>query len=170
MVFARLFPNRILSLSTCNTPSGAWTQGRMAAALAEGGRSVSETIRAKGLRQWLIETNASRLGALMANERLVKWHLDEQSKTPTDLAVPIEGVVETVDLASAPKGVPVPVLLLVGDRSPNCPVAERAELRQAFPDARLLVLPEVGVGVHLQAAERCASEVLRFIESVDRTA
>lgn len=168
MVFAANHPDRIASLTICNTPSSAWfNQDPEKIRIANFvGTARLDAIEKIGLKQWLTETNPVRLGQLMANPMLVEWHTKEQSKTPTEVAVAILRALNAADLCGLAGKVRVPVLILNGDRSRQCALDQQYELQRAFPDARMAVFPNIADGLQLQIAARCAEEVLKLVESL----
>jgi pimeloyl-ACP methyl ester carboxylesterase len=75
------------------------------------------------------------------------------------------------DLSDALADVDVPTLLLYGQRDVRAPQQVWEPLHAKIPDSRLVIIPDVGHMVDIQAAERCNAEIrafIRGIENVDR--
>ena len=155
-VFAATYSDRIKSLTVANTPLAAGEP------LTTG--YTSELINEKGLRQWLIDTNANRMDLSIADAQLMEWHLAEQSKTSTAVAASIMGILETLDLSSRYFRVLVPTLIMVGDSNPVRSLESQRSMQQRIPNARLVVFPSIGAGFHLLMPDRCVEELLRFLE------
>jgi pimeloyl-ACP methyl ester carboxylesterase len=150
MVFAANHPDRIASLTLCNTPSSAWFDQDL------GKVTIPD----------FVETNPVRLGQLMANPVLVEWHTTEQSKTPAEVAIAIRHIQDTADMSGMPGKVKVPVLILNGDRSRQCALDQQYEFQRAFPNARMVVFPNMTDGLQLQIPVRCAEELLKLVQSL----
>ena len=168
IVFAANHPDRIASLTICNTPSASLfrqDQGELAPVLRKA-TLASDAIKSLGLKGWLTETNGVRLGPLMADPQIAEWHLREHSKTPTEAAVAIHGIAERTDFSPLPPKISVPVLILNSDRSPICPLDKQYLLMQSFPHARMVVFPDVGWSLYLEIPDRCAAAVLQFLENI----
>jgi pimeloyl-ACP methyl ester carboxylesterase len=156
MVFAAGYPGRVRSLTVINTPLFLGEK--------RGDRTVSRAIERDGLRAWLIKTNAQRFDPSLTDTKLSAWHLAEQSKTPDRVAAAIMRIVEDADLSETLPNIKAPTLIMVGDRAPGRPLAAQSEMQRRIPNARLMVFPGVGAGIHLLMPERCVQAVLGFLE------
>lgn len=169
VAFAVNHPDRIKSLTVANMPASAATMLRFTGTGGEFSKGVkaSDRIQEIGLKQWLIDTNATRLDMQVATPELVEWHTAEHSKTPTEVAVPIMRVVEDLDAFSLLPKIQAPTLILIGDRNPNRPLDDQRAMQKAIPNARLAVFSNIGTGLHMLIPDRCIAEVLRFVGEVD---
>lgn len=165
IVFAALYPDRVASLTLINTPYKILDQPM--SVYAQGQPKPSEAIAKLGLRQWLVETMDVRMDLSLADPRLVEWHVNEHSKTPTHVAVGLfRDIVEVADVSSLLPKVQAPTLIMTGDRSANCPIDDQYYLYDQIPDSRIVVFPGIGGGIQLLIPERCTEETLQFIESL----
>ena len=162
IVFAVNYPDRIKSLTLCSTPAGKGS-GHLAATGTQ--PSPAEVIKAVGFRQWLIDTKETRIDLAVADPRVVDWYLEENAKTPTDVAVSIMEVADGCDVAGMHSRIGVPTLILVAQRAKSCPLEEQVAVLRAIPDARMVVLPNIGAGFQLLMPDRCVEEVLGFLGS-----
>ena len=171
-MFAVNHPDRLKSLTLCNTPATNESTTRPMDSLASGGGQAStplpsEEIKRVGLRQFLINTNSTRWDMSVADPRLPDWHLAEHSKTPTHVAASIMQIVETLDLPALHPRIQAPTLIMASDRSPAASAGEHAVERTQIPNARLVVFPNTVSGIHLTMPDRCTAEVLRFLADVE---
>ncbi|MFP3914783.1 MAG: alpha/beta fold hydrolase [Actinomycetota bacterium] len=67
------------------------------------------------------------------------------------------------DLRDVLGGVDVPAFLLCGEKDVRAPGAVRQPLASGIADSELVVVPGVGHMVHMEAPERCNSEIRRFL-------
>ena len=155
VVFATTYPDRVKSLTMCGTPY----------ARIGGLSGTSETINRVGLKQWLVDSTPSQLDVSAAAPGLVEWHIAEHSKTPTQVAVSTMRAVEALDITDMLPKISVPTLIMVGDRSTRRPLDEQSAMQQRIPNARLVVFPNIGSGIHLLIPDRCTEELIRFLGS-----
>jgi 3-oxoadipate enol-lactonase len=150
IVFAVNHPDRIASLSLCNTPGGVGT-GHFAAS----GVRAADEIRKVGFKQWLIDTRATRMDLALADSRLDKWHIEEHSRTPTGVAAALMDVLEVLDVSGMHSRIRVPTLIMYSDK---------ARVWRTIPNARLVTFPNMAAGIQLLIPDRCTQEVLRFLD------
>jgi 3-oxoadipate enol-lactonase len=161
IVYAVNHPDRIKSLTLCNTPAGIGT-GHFAAA----GIRACDEIRRVGFPQWLIDTRATRMDLALADPRLDEWHVQEHAKTPTEVAASLMDVLEVLDVSQMHSRIKVPALVMYSDRAKSCPPEEQARVWHAIPDSRLVTFPDMAAGIQLLIPDRCTAEVLRFLDKV----
>ena len=163
-VFAINHPDRIKSLAVLNTPSAVAKRNIMN--LSKEQVKGSEVLAKVGLKQWLLDTLTVRMDMKMADPKMMEWHIAEQSKTPTQVAVGISQSLENLSLEGKYEKIQVPTLIMIGDRARNCPVDEQMVVQKQIPNAGLVVFPNIAAGSHLLMPDRCTDEVLRFLERV----
>lgn len=165
IVFATLFPDRISSLVLVNTPYKFLDE--LTSLYEQGQASPSEAIRKLGWREWLTKTMAGRMDLAIADKGLVEWHIEEHSKTPQDVAVAYEHIVESADVSPLLSKIRVPTLIMTGDRSVTCPVEAQLFMQRQIPNARpLVVFPGIGAGIQLLIPDKCTDEALRFLTTL----
>ncbi len=163
-VFANDHPDRIISLTVLNTPSVV--AGRAVTFLTKEGFTGSEAIEKTGLRQWLIDTFDVNMDMTLAPASLREWHIDEQAKTPHEVAFGISRILETLNIPDMYAKVKVPTLIMVGDKAFNCPVEEQRVVENLLPNGRMVVFPQISAGAQLLIPDRCTDEVIHFLESL----
>ena len=156
-------PERIRSLTLVAGPSVVNTDIRTRYALGDDDSLAS--MRRLGLGEWLRQTNAARFDPATDPE-VVEWHLAEQARTPFHVAYRIHEAFRSIDVRDDLARMAAPVLLIAARGAPGAPLDEQEATRAAMPDARLVALDGRGSDLPLTQSERCASEVLRFIESL----
>lgn len=168
VLFAGTYPSRVKSLTLINTPS-AHTSGWQDVATVSKYGKISEAIQTLGFPQWVERTISARLDLTWATPELVRWHVDEHSRTPTHVATSIMGVMDDLgDLtADLPARVEAPVLMMHGETSLMCPREQQLALFHSFSNAkRFIAFPNIGHGIHLLIPDRCAHELLDFLDGV----
>jgi pimeloyl-ACP methyl ester carboxylesterase len=81
---------------------------------------------------------------------------------PAATRTAIQALAET-DLTDMLPEVDVPTLLLYGELDVRAPEVVRAPIHAGIAHSRLVVIPEVGHMVDMQAAERCNDEIAAFL-------
>lgn len=169
IVFALTYPNRIKSLLLPNTPTSLPKQDNPKAkqTYAQDFSDPATAIEKLGLREWLKRSYSNRMDLSKADPKMLEWHLNEHSKTPTHVAISLMRFVQVADISERLKEIKVPTLLLVGERSPICPLEQQRFMQQQIPNAKLVVFEGYGQGIHMLIPERCTDEVLKFLQTVD---
>ena len=72
------------------------------------------------------------------------------------------------DLSDMLADVDVPTLLLYGELDVRAPREVWEPIHEGIPHSRLVVIPEVGHMVDMQAAERCNAEIRVFLRTVEK--
>ncbi len=168
-LFAVTYPDRIKSLTLPNTPIKLPDKSRPEAreTYAQGQSDPATAIEKLGLREWLKRSYSNRMDLSKADPKMLEWHLNEHSKTPTPVAANIMRFVQVADVTEILPQVKVPVLLMVGDRSPLCTLDMQRFIQQKLPNAKLVVFEGVGQGIHMLMPERCTEEMLKFLSSIN---
>jgi pimeloyl-ACP methyl ester carboxylesterase len=72
------------------------------------------------------------------------------------------------DLRPAMPGIDAPTLMIYGELDVRSPREVWEPMHEAIPDSKLVVIPEVGHMVDMQAPERCNSEIRAFLAGVEQ--
>lgn len=120
------------------------------------------------LRHRLLADAATASMATTTDPELRRW-ITAEHRTHFGTFASTASLMETFRAAGAGSALPwapqvsAPVLLLAGGRDRVAPAAGQHALAAAFPDARLVVLPEVGHLLHYEAPARAADEISGFL-------
>lgn len=87
---------------------------------------------------------------------------------PTATRTALEAFAEA-DLSGMLTEIDVPALLLYGELDERSPQRVWQPIHDGIPDTRLVVIPEVGHMVDMQAPERCNDEIRAFARGVETT-
>jgi pimeloyl-ACP methyl ester carboxylesterase len=168
ILFAVTYPDRVHNLILPNTPFKLPDKTRPEAkeTYAQGQIDPATAIEKLGLREWLKRSYSNRMDLSKTDPKMLEWHLNEHSKTRTDVAVKIMRFVQVADVSERLSEVKVPTLLMVGDRSSLCPLDQQRFMQQRIPKAKLVVFEGVGQGIHLLMPDRCTEETLKFLATV----
>jgi 3-oxoadipate enol-lactonase len=164
VLLAAAHPERIASLTLCNTPTRISDEIKRIYALDRD--SASAAMRANGVGEWCRQTLGYRLDVEHADRRLCEWVIAEMDRTRPDVAAGLHDCFETVDTAPLLDRIETPVLLLSGDRSRIASEQQRA-LVERLPNGRLELFEGYGHGVNLLQPERCARASLDFWRALE---
>lgn len=92
--------------------------------------------------------------------------LSESRPTATRIAIT---AFANADLRPVLGDLEIPTLLIYGALDIRSPAEVWEPLHQAIPGSKLVVVPDVGHMVDLQAPDRCNAEIAAFVDAVDAT-
>ena len=164
LLLAAAHPERIASLTLCNTPTRIPDHIKQLYALDKA--TASDAMRAYGVGEWCRQTLGNRLDQTHASPELCDWVVHEMDKTPREVAAAMHDCFEHVDTVPLLPTITAPVLLLSGDKSPIAS-AQQQTFAEKLPNGRVELVPGVGHGVNLLQPERCARLAAEFWRSLD---
>jgi 3-oxoadipate enol-lactonase len=155
-------PERFLSLATCNTPI------KVTAAVAQsynvGEADHATAIEKLGVGGWGSKTLGFRVDLDKASKPLQDWYVAEMDKVPKHVAIAHHQMVCEGDLWVRLPELRMPILMIVGDQSPLARREERERLLARLPNIRVVHFEGYVHGCSVVAPERCAQEVIAFIQ------
>ena len=164
LVLADAHPERIASLTLCNTPTRIPDRIKEIYALDKG--SASDAMRAYGVGEWCRRTLGYRLDMEQASKMLCDWVVREMDRTPPEVAAAMHDCFEEVDTVPLLPRIAAPVLLLSGDKS-QIASAQQQTFVSTLADGRVASIAGVGHGVNLLQPERCARLAVEFWRSIE---
>lgn len=164
LLLAAAHPERIASLTLCNTPTRIPDRIKQIYALDKA--TASAAMRAYGVGEWCRQTLGYRLDMEHASPQLCDWVVSEMDRTLPEIAAAMHDCFEEVDTVPLLSRIAAPVLLLSGDKSPISS-AQQQTLTSALRDGRVASIAGVGHGVNLLQPERCARLAAEFWQSID---
>jgi pimeloyl-ACP methyl ester carboxylesterase len=163
LLLAASHPERIASLTLCNTPSRIPDRIKQIYALDQA--TASDAMRAHGVGEWCRRTLGYRLDVEHAGKELCDWVVAEMDRTPAEVAAAMHDCFEGVDTLPLLPGIKAPVLLLSGDKSPIAS-AQQQTFAETLPNGRIESFAGVGHGVNLLEPERCARAATSFWQAL----
>lgn len=163
ILFAVRFPERLSSLTICNSPT---TIRRDAArALADDEGDLDAVLEHEGAAGW---------GRLMIERKIISatsdahaaWVLKEFAKTPTHVLRGITKTLDGADTTSILPEVSVPTLVIAPAKSPITPLRDQLAMREGIPGARIAVIEGPGHEVYVDRAEECIAALRGFLSSL----
>ena len=164
-LFALAHPERIASLTLCETPI------RMGESLtttyAVGEPSTPEAIRTLGVVEWCRRTLGYRIDLRRASPEMAEWYVQTLGGTPPHVAAAMFSCWAGIDLAPVLASLKPPVLMVSGGDSPTAPVHEQQRMQREIPAARYVMIPGFAHGIHVLQPEACAAAAVSFWKDVD---
>ncbi len=132
------------------------------------GRALPERVGAALLSSWLIVRFMSVFLAQTKDPALRRW-IHDQHHTYFSRYATRDSVVEgfeasiSADVSQVAARIAQPTLLIGADRDPITTVAAQEHLATMFPDARLVILEDVGHLVHYEKPAEAAAAIVDFL-------
>jgi pimeloyl-ACP methyl ester carboxylesterase len=164
LLLASGHPERIASLTLCNTPTRIPDRIKQIYALDKA--TASDAMRAYGVGEWCRQTLGYRPDMDHASPELCDWVVREMDRTAPADAAAMHDCFEHVDTVPLLPQIAAPVLLLSGDKSAIAS-AQQQIFAETLPSGRVELVPGVGHGVNLLQPERCARLAAAFWQSLD---
>ncbi|HEX2988240.1 MAG TPA: alpha/beta fold hydrolase [Chloroflexota bacterium] len=154
-------PERLHSLTLCNT--GFRILPKALTANSAGFPDRLDAIDELGLEGWCRKTIDVRLDQERASAELSNWYCQEIGRADPLLAKRLSMVTRYVDFSPRMAEIKVPTLLLAPGKSKITDLEQQRFMANAIPDAKLVVIENVGHGVNVLEPERCTLELLDFL-------
>lgn len=161
LLAARKYPDRLASLTLCNTPFKR--SADVAPDHRMGEDSAAAAIAKHGVGGWCRATIGLRLDPERASPAMMEWCAAEMDKTPVRVAIAFNQDIGRADFWPHLPDVTVPTLILASGRSVVAQAEEMRRMQERMPSARLVLFPDYGHGLNLIAPERCVEEIRRFL-------
>lgn len=155
--FAADFPDRARTLTVSSGPVRMHNSGGTVDLT-----SVSSRIKSIGVRDWVAETQPSRLGSSAPPEVLEYW-TDFMSATDRDVFIGVTGIADKLDLYPVLPRITAPTLVLTTENSPMQSLDRISDWRSHISRSEVVVLPGDSYHPSVTMPDRCATEVLAFI-------
>jgi len=154
MQFAAAYPGRTRTLLVCSGPV-----------------SPPKLIEASAARSrnWWVETQRQRLGTDASTESIEYWNTLMRAASPQAQRGVLKAA-SALNLAPALPRITSPTLVITTDRSALQSVESVLDYQRKIPNSRLLVLQSDAYHVAVAKADECVSNVLAFIDEVERAA
>jgi pimeloyl-ACP methyl ester carboxylesterase len=164
VAFAARWPERLKSLTICNSPTTIRRSGEKALSGQHG--DVQSALTTAGSRGW---------GRLLIEQKIIsgknpahiEWVVNEWAKTPTHVLQGITRTLDNADTAPLLPRVTVPTLILAPARSPITPLTDQIAMRTSIPNARIAVIEGPGHEIYVDEPEECISALLKFLRSLN---
>ena len=161
--FTKTYPKRVKSLILCNTPCKL--PESLSDKYALNFKDSAAAILSLGVQQWCLRTIGYRLDEELATEEMKHWYAREMALTPSWFAAKWVSLLPGLDFTPYLSEIECPTLLLAGEKSAISTHEQQQMMKSRIPNCELFVLPSVGHGVNVLAAEQCAQATLRFLKT-----
>ena len=158
LAVALAHPQRIASLTLCNTPFQLPQSAN---------DNFSETeVEELGLGFWARKTLPNRIDIDKVTAEWMEWSIAEHDKTPRHVAIAQHAMIAQGNLLPRLHEVSAPVLVMAGSGSKIAPKEQMIQMRDALPHAKLVLFEGYTQGIAFSAPERCVNEMRLFLDSL----
>jgi len=161
MLIALMAPERIASISTCNTT--AKTAEKQAGTYAIGEASQAAALEKYGVGEWCRRTLHYRVNTSKIPPELGKWWAREMDRVPPHLAISAFECFTKIDLWPRLAEIQAPTLLILGEDCPENRRMQLTEMSRLLPRGKLVRLEGYDFGIHYLAPERCVAAIRDFL-------
>jgi len=158
MALALAHPERVSSLTLCNTPF------QLPASTND--LFVPEEVERFGLGHWATKTLERRLDLDKIDRGWVEWSTGEFAKVPPRIAIAQHDMIARANLLPRLGSIARPVLVMAGRNSKIAPQEQMATMSQQLPHAKLVLFEGYGQGIAFTAPERCVAEMRTFLQEL----
>ena len=166
-IFAARYPERLLSLTVCSSPTHlpATTQDF----LAMGQKSWPEACRVLGSRGWA-QALSEKPGTMASSDPAYrKWWLDQVSLSSGEGLASYAEFLCTVDSRPILGRIKTPTLILAPTKSAATSVAAQKEIQRQIGDqCKLVEIDGPGHEIYIEATEKCIAAFVDFLESIEK--
>jgi pimeloyl-ACP methyl ester carboxylesterase len=155
---ATRYPQRIASLTLCNTPI------KLPAATHDSVRDRSQWER--GVEHWARQTAPWRFDIERLPEGFLEWSIAEMAPTPLHIARSPDDMQENTDGRAILKTLKAPTLVMAGGGSQVATADQVRAMKELIPQVTVEVFEGHGQGLADSNAEACAVRMLAFLKSL----
>lgn len=137
------------------------------------GAALPERVGFGVLRAGIVTRGMSVTMAKTRDPELRRWIHDQHDRyfgAFANRAVVLEAFRASVghDVSEYAAAIDIPIRLIAADRDDITPVEAQERLVETFPDATLLVLPDVGHLIHYERPRETAADIAHFLTGAER--
>ncbi len=157
--FAALFPDIVATLTVVGTPPPNRDDRR------EMIDALIPEFEANGVEPWARRTMSARLGTRFS-EQGAEWWISHMARTASSTQVGFMRTIPTANIEQDLVRIRCPTLVITTEGSALGSIETTRQWQERIPSSRLLVLPGDSYHVAASDSDRCATETLRFIQTL----
>ena len=165
--FAHRFPERVHSLTLCNSPTTIDKAGQTF--FAGNYPTWQDALRALGSRgwtEWLVDQAGTAVSDSV-EERT--WMLAQMARTSTEAMIRYSEIISSVDVAPLLPELKVPTLVLAPTRSSAAPLQGQKAIAATIPGARLAIIDSRGHETYWDRRDECIAAWRGHLASISQT-
>lgn len=156
MATALAHPERIASLTLCNTP--------VRLPKATNDLFVVNEVERFGLGYWARKTITGRIDVEKVSPEWIEWSIEQHDKTPRHIGIIQHEIMAQGDFYPRLHEIRAPVLVMAGMNSKTAPQEQMKQMEEQMPHAKLVLFEGYGQGIAFMAPERCVAEMRAFLK------
>ncbi|CAK7207776.1 hypothetical protein SEUCBS139899_010589 [Sporothrix eucalyptigena] len=160
--FAAKYPDAVLSLTVCSSPT--YLPATAQQFLAFGESSWPDACRKLGARGWAERLSGAQGTVGSTDADYVRWWIDTVSISHGEGLAGYAEFLGTLDARPSLSGIKAPMLILAPSNSAMVTVQAMDELAASLPTARLVVIDAAGHEIYYEAAEALYRDCFPTVE------
>jgi pimeloyl-ACP methyl ester carboxylesterase len=165
MVASIWYPKRVKSLtligSPCKVPDHErvdWLQGE---------ETLADAVNKLGAVGWIRQAWwAKALDRAKANPAFAEWNLAQREKLPQRILTSCMTGALLFNMCHQVKEIKVPTLILHEEKNKAVDLEQQHFMHQQIPNSKIVIYEGMELGLHTITPERCAADVIDFIQSL----
>lgn len=151
-------PDRIASLTLCNTP--------FQLPKSTNDLFVPEEVARLGVGHWARKTLTRRIDVDKVDSGWIEWSTAQFDACAPHAAIAQHAMIAAGDLFPRLREVRAPVLVMAGENSQIAPASQMTQMQAQLPQANLVLFEGYGQGIAFSAPERCVAEMKAFLADI----
>ena len=160
LALALKYPERVASITLCNTPFQLPQSANDNFSEAE--------VEQFGLGFWARKTLPNRIDMDKVSNEWKEWSIAEHNRTPPHVAIAQHAMIAAGNLLPRLPEVKTPVLVMAGVNSRIAPKEQMLQMQAVLPQAKLVLFEGYTQGIAFSAPQRCVNEMKAFLENLKK--
>jgi len=165
-IFAAKYPERLLSLTVCSTPT--YLPPVALRLFAFGRKNWPTACRELGSRGWAEELSRIPGTIPVSDPQYLPWYLEQIAVSDGEGLAQYAEFLSTLDARPWLERIKVPTLILSPTQSAAVKVEDMKALTEKIEGSKLVLVAGPGHEIYVTQAEQCQQAFLGFLENLDR--
>lgn len=165
MICALMHPERIKSLTvigmSCKLPDD------LVATWRDGEKDIATAVRKYGASGWVDRALFPKIiDKKNSDPRFTAWNRAQRDSVSAETFIAVFTGASMLDLCGEVGKIKTPTLLITEEKNEAIHLEQVRDMQKSMPNARLIVYEGMALGAHTVTADRCAANVMKFIEGI----
>ncbi|KAK2736615.1 3-oxoadipate enol-lactonase [Colletotrichum kahawae] len=165
-IFAARYPQRVLSVIVCSSPTHLPQSAQEFLAFGEGSRP--EACRQLGSQGWASRLISANVGTVASDDpKYLAWWIEKVAVSDGEGLASYADFLSRLDARPFLGSITAPMLILSPTNSALVTVESMEELAATVPRAELGIIESKGHEIYAEAADACIDKVRKFLQDIE---